>query len=73
MLTRYMRFVVVASASLVGVVATTTAFAQVAPSEFDSSANLFRERVAAYMQLRQAVLADLLETGLYPDILRRRS
>jgi hypothetical protein len=62
-----MRFVVVASAFLVGVIATSTAFAQMGQTRANSSANLFGERVAAYMQLRRAVVDAVLEQGFNPN------
>jgi hypothetical protein len=47
--------------------ATTTGTGQhVVPVRSDTSAKLFREKVAAYAQLRREIIADLVEMGIDP-------
>src|ERR1700694_3113510 len=67
MTTKCARLVVFCSAMLLGGIATTTGSQQVVRVRSDSSMNPFRERVAAYTQLRQQIIGDLLENGIDPS------
>ena len=67
MSTRRVRLVVFCSAMLLGGIATTTESGHVVTGRSDSSVNLFRERVAAYTELRLQIIDDLLENGIDPN------
>jgi hypothetical protein len=58
--------IVFCSAVLLGGIATTGS-GRVAAPHADSSASLFRERVAAYSQMRRQIIADLVEAGIDPN------
>jgi len=59
--------VVFFSAMLLGGIATTTSAGQELPARSDRSSSVFQERVAAYTQLRQQIINDLLENGIDPN------
>ena len=61
------RLVVFCCVILLGGFAATTGMRNEPPIRPGSSVNLFRERVAAYTQLRQQIIADLLESGIDPN------
>ena len=65
MTTTSARFVVVLSALLLGSLAVAGSRAEVLVRS-DVSVNPFRQRVAAYTQLRQRIVDDLLENGIDP-------
>ena len=67
MFTRCVRLVVFCSAMLLGGIATTTESGHVVTGRSDSSVSLFRERVAAYTELRLQIIDYLLENGIDPN------
>lgn len=67
MTTKSARLVVFCSAILLGGLAETPGTRNELPIRSGSSVNPFRERVAAYTQLRQQIIADLLESGIDPN------
>jgi len=67
MSTRSASLVVVCSAMLLGGLAATTGSPDELPVRSGSPVHPFRERVAAYTQLRQQIITDLLENGIDPN------
>ena len=67
MSTKSVRLVVFCSAMLLGGIATMTDSGQWVTVRSDSSLHPFRERVAAYTQLRRHIIDDLLENGIDPS------
>lgn len=67
MTTKCVRLVVVCSAVLLGGVATMTDSGLPVTVRSDSSLHPFRERAAAYTQLRRQIIDGLLETGIDPN------
>jgi len=65
MTTKSARFVVVVSAMLLGGLTITISRGELLVRS-DSAASPFRQRVAAYAQLRQRIINDLLEIGIDP-------
>ena len=65
MTTKRARFVVVVSVMLLGGLAITSSRSEL-PARSDSPVTPFRQRVAAYAELRQQIINDLLEIGIDP-------
>jgi len=63
--TKRARFVVVVSVMLLGGLAITSSRSEL-PARSDSPVTPFRQRVAAYAELRQQIINDLLEIGIDP-------
>jgi hypothetical protein len=63
---KYVSLIVFCSAVLLGGIATTVSGRVVAPHA-DTAVNLFQERLAAYLQLRRQIIADLVEVGIDPN------
>ena len=67
MSTKSVRLVAFCSAMLLGGIATMTDSGQLGTVQSGSSLHPFRERVAAYTQLRRQIIDDLLENGTDPS------
>ena len=67
MTTKSALIVVFCSAMLLGGLAATTGSRDELPVRSGSPVSPFRERVAAYSQLRQQIITDLLENGIDPN------
>jgi hypothetical protein len=67
MITKRARFIVFSSAMVLGGIAATMIAAQAEEVRPDTSVSLFRERVTAYTQLRQDLIANLQEVGIDPN------
>ena len=72
MSTRVIRLIVFCSAILLGGLATMTGAGRLVMVRSDSASQPFRERVAAYTQLRRQIIADLLESGIDRDAAQGR-
>jgi hypothetical protein len=68
MTTKNARFVVVVSVMLFGGLAITSSRGELPLLRSDSAESPFRQRVAAYAQMRQRIINDLLEIGIDPTV-----